>query len=316
MLKTSARRVALAGVSLAVVIGMAAMTSACGVRPGATAAEPVINPPTTSTSTPSATTPSEAPSPVAAPTMSPVPTNPNGLPIDPQAMVAAATNVEPNTTLGATVYDRFQDQVLLSVNPDRQFRSASLVKLLIAIDALNQGADEDTRQKIARMLSLSDDNLASLLWVRGGGAALVPRVAALIGLQSTEPPEAAVSGQWGEVKLTANDMVRVYQYVMDRLAPADHTLVVDALAQAPEYAADEFRQYFGIPDGLNTQWAIKQGWGNNSSAMVLHSTGLVGPEWRYLVILLTEHPLGSGWTRAARSVTAAAAALVGQLAGV
>lgn len=316
MRNSSARRVALVGVSLAVVIGMAAVTSACGVRPTATAADPVIIPQATSSSSaPSATTPSETSPPTVDPSVNST-TVPEAAPpvIDPQVVVAAAAGVEPNTTLGAVVYDRTLDRVLLSVNPDRQFRSASLVKLLIAIDALNRGADESTREKIARMLSLSDDNLASALWVQGGGAALVTRAAQLIGLQSTEPPE--VSGKWGEVKLTANDMVRAYQYVMNGLAPADHTLIVDALAQAPEYAADDFRQYFGIPDGLNTQWAIKQGWGNNNSAMVLHSTGLVGPEWRYVVILLTEHPLGSGWTTSARSVTAAAAALTGQLAGV
>lgn len=315
MRKSSARRVALAGVSLAVLIGMAAVTSACGVRPTATVADPVVIPQATSTS--ASTTPSEAPPPTtdtsASPTTGP---GPDGAPpmIDPQVVVSAAAGVEPNTTLGAVVYDRLLDRVLLSVDPDRQFRSASLVKLLIAIDALNRGADESTRQRIAQMLSMSDDNLASALWVQGGGAALVARAVALVGLQNTEPPE--VSGQWGEVKVTALDMVRVYKYVMDGLAPADHTLVVDALAQAPEYAADDFRQYFGIPDGLNTQWAIKQGWGNNNSAMVLHSTGLVGPEWRYVVILLTEHPLGSGWSTSARSVTAAAAALTGQLPGV
>jgi hypothetical protein len=43
--------------------------------------------------------------------------------------------------------------------------------------------------------------------------------------------------------------------------------------------------------------------------MVLHSTGLVGEGWRYIVVLLTEHPLGSGWGTCADSVTAAAGAL-------
>jgi hypothetical protein len=88
---------------------------------------------------------------------------------------------------------------------------------------------------------------------------------------------------------------------------------VDALAKATEYGADDFRQYFGIPDGLSAQWAIKQGWGNNDHTMVLHSTGLVGPKWRYIVVLLTEHPLGSGWKTCARSVTAAAEVLNQQL---
>jgi hypothetical protein len=50
--------------------------------------------------------------------------------------------------------------------------------------------------------------------------------------------------------------------------------------------------------------------------MVLHSTGLVGRDWRYVVVLLTEHPLGSGLRTSANAVTAAAEALRGELPGV
>jgi hypothetical protein len=109
--------------------------------------------------------------------------------------------------------------------------------------------------------------------------------------------------------VTANDVVRVYQYVLNELPAEDRTSIVDALARAPRYAADGFDQHFGLPDGLDAQWAVKQGWGNNDHAMVLHSTGLVGEGWRYIVVLLTEHPLGSGWGTCADSVTAAAGAL-------
>jgi hypothetical protein len=234
--------------------------------------------------------------------------------LDPGPLVAAATAVEPNTTLGAVVFDRVAGTELLTVEPDRQFRSASLVKLLIAIDVLSRGANATTRKRLARMLSTSDDDIASELWVEQDGPRLVTRTAKLIGLQGTAPPE--TYGRWGDTKLTARDVVRIYQFVMNDLPPEDHTLIVDALAQAPEYAADDFRQYFGIPDGLNAQWAIKQGWGNNDHTMVLHSTGLVGAKWRYVVVLLTEHPLGSGRTTCAKSVTAAAAALGEQLGGV
>lgn len=306
MLLSSARRPVLVGVVAVLAFGVVTLTGGCGARPTATIAEPVIVP----HSVPPTTTVSTEPAPVTTPAETPADTP---APIDPNALVQAAVGIEPNTTLGAVVFDRTTGQELLSYEADRQFRSASLVKLLIAIDLLSQGAGEGDRDRIARMLSMSDDDIASSLWVKDGGPALVTRAVSLIGLQSTEPPE--VSGQWGEVKLTAHDMVRVYQYVMNSLPPADHMLIVDALAQAPEYAADGFRQHFGIPDGLNTQWAIKQGWGNNKRAMVLHSTGLVGANWRYVVVLLTEHPLGSGWKTSATSVTAAAQALNGQLPG-
>ena len=119
---------------------------------------------------------------------------------------------------------------------------------MIAIDALNRGASASERQRLARMLSVSDDDIASSFWVKGGRPDIVTRTVALIGLTGTEPPESP--GKWGEVRITAHDMVLVYQYVMNHLPPEDRTLVVDALAQAPQYAADGFDQHFGIPDGL------------------------------------------------------------------
>lgn len=230
-----------------------------------------------------------------------------------KAIVKAAASVEPNTTLGAFVFDRTTGMTPLAYNADRPFRSASLVKLLIAIDALENGTDAEERERIARMLSLSDDNLASTFWVKDGGPRLVTRTAAELGLRGVRPPE--VPGQWGEVVVTPRDIATIYQYVLS-MPPDDRALIVRSLGQTSEVAADGFDQYFGIPRGFETQWAIKQGWGNNSEAMVLHSTGLVGPELRYIVVLLTEHPLGSGWQTSARSVTAAALAMNGHLPGL
>lgn len=308
MLNFTVRRVGL----VAAVIGVAIATGACGARPTADVGDPVILAAPAPVSTPQVEVVTPSPAPPPAPPPAP---GPAGAPstIDVAALEEAARGVEPDTTLGAVVFDRVLGTFPLSLNGDRQFRSASLVKLMIAIDVLNRGASGSERQRLARMLSLSDDPIASSFW-SAVGPGLVPRVAQLVGLQSTEAPEPA--GKWGEVRLTANDMVRVYQYVLNDLPPEDHTLVMDALAQAPQYAADDFDQHFGIPDGLNTQWAIKQGWGNNDSSMVLHSTGVIGADWRYVVILLTEHPLGSGWRTSASSVTAAARALSGQLEGV
>lgn len=302
----AARRVTL----VATVLGAAIVASACGARPTASVGEPVI----LAAPAPTATV-QDAPQ-VETTQPTPPPDKPKDMgntPIDPNLLEQAAVGAEPNTTLGAVVLDRTTGTELVAINADRQFSSASLVKLMIAVDALNQGVSASDRQKLARMLSVSDDNLASSFWVKDGGQRIITRVAALVGLAATEPP--SDPGQWGEVQLTAHDMVRMYQYVMTSLPPEDHTLIVDALAQAPEYAADDWDQYFGIPDGLNIQWAIKQGWGNNSKTMVLHSTGLVGAHWRYIVVLLTEHPLGSGWRTSEGAVTATAAALNGHLPG-
>ena len=244
----------------------------------------------------------------------PLPKNPEGPRAVPgDRLSRAAAGVEPGTTLGAVVYDRTTGTSPVEYNASRPFSSASLVKLLIAIDVLEQGAGAADRERVARMLTLSDDDLASMFWVRQGGPELVTRMSSELGLGGVRPP--AVSGQWGEVVVTPRDVVSIYRAVLD-LAPADRSLIVDALAEAPRHAADGFDQHFGIPDGLDAEWAVKQGWGSNDHAMVLHSTGLAGPRFRYVVVLLTEHPLDVDWTTAADSVTEAAASMNGQLPGL
>jgi hypothetical protein len=81
------------------------------------------------------------------------------------------------------------------------------------------------------------------------------------------------------------------------------------LSGVPKVAADGFDQYFGIPDGMpNTSWAVKQGWGTSGSQAVMNSTGLVGPGWRYAVVVLAAAPANSYATLPA-TVTAAAGAL-------
>jgi hypothetical protein len=233
--------------------------------------------------------------------------------IDPSVVESAAAKVEPNTVLGAVVVDRVAGSIPLSVNLQRQFRSASLVKLLIAIDVLDRGATAGDRERLVDMIVLSDDNIASSYWVEGGRPDIIDRTATMLGLKDTMPPEDP--GRWGEVLLSPADVARIYRYILD-MPPADRSLLIRAMGAASRVAADGFDQYFGIPDGLQAQWAIKQGWGNNSTTMALHSTGLVGENWRYIVVLLTEHPRGVGWQTSADSVTAAAAALHGHLPGV
>jgi hypothetical protein len=282
--------------------GLAALTG-CAAPQGHAVLVPV-----TSLSTraqPPATPETTVPRPVQAP--APPPRT-----IDPAAVIAAARAVEPKTTVGVLVVDLVAHTELLSIEPDRPFHSASLVKLLMAIDALVRGADEALRARIGTMLRLSDDGIANALWTRGGGPDLVARTGQAIGLTGTRPP--AVPGQWGDVVVTARDVVRIYEYVLTRLSEPDRALVVGAMAEAPRTAADGFDQHFGIPAGLpGRPWAIKQGWGNNATDMVLHSSGLVGVDWRYVVVVLTEHPLRVAWRTAADSVTAAAQSLAAVL---
>jgi beta-lactamase class A len=228
------------------------------------------------------------------------------------ARVNQATQaVLPDSQVGFEVFDRTTGSILASENADQQVASMSVVKLLIALDVLasDNGAapDAGTQQQLHQMLANSDDQIASDLWTAGGGPAIVTRMVSLLRLTGTGAP--GDPGQWGDTKTTPQDMVTVYRYIADQLPKRSQDLILGALSEAPKVAADGFDQYFGIPEGMpNASWAIKQGWGTSGSQAVMNSTGLVGPEWRYVVIVLGTAPANSYATLPA-VVTAAAGAL-------
>lgn len=225
---------------------------------------------------------------------------------------SAVRSAAPAAAAGAVVFDRQSGTPLLQLNAGRKFRSASLVKLLIAVDDLHRNgsagpAGPGRADRLRRMLSLSDDAEASRLWVDGGGSTLVTRTARRLGLTGTEPPD--IPGRWGDVLLTAHDVVRVYQHILDELPARDRALIVSALAAAPRRAADGRDQYFGIPEAVRGPFAVKQGWSDSAGDYVVHSTGVVGPDRRYIVVLLVSAPAATGWDDLRDATTAAARAV-------
>lgn len=219
--------------------------------------------------------------------------------------------VLPNARDGFEVVDLQTGTVLTSSHADQQFAAMSVVKLLIALDALARNnwvtPDGETQQEIHQMLADSDDEIANQAWTAGGGPATVTRMVSRLGLTGTQPPEDP--GEWGDTLITPEDMVTVYRYLTDQVPVPDRDLLLGALADAPRIAADGFNQYFGIPDGLpHTTWAIKQGWGTSGSQAVMESTGLVGRDLRYVVVVLASAPANS-YSTVPSVITAGASAL-------
>ncbi|WP_199442161.1 hypothetical protein [Umezawaea beigongshangensis] len=199
---------------------------------------------------------------------------------------------------------------LAAVAPEERFASASLVKLLIALDVLDRTPDvpDETRRRLRLMLSASDDDVASELWTAGGGPEIVRRTAGRLGLRGTRPPERP--GLWGATTTTARDVGLVYRHVVADLPAGRHDLLVDALAAASRTASDGFDQHFGVPAALaGPPLAVKQGWGARSGRVVVHSSGLVGGSGLLAVVVLTSWPPGTDWAVAVRAVTAATRAL-------
>ncbi len=223
----------------------------------------------------------------------------------------AARAIVPDAQAGVEVFDRRAQTVLTSAGAGQQFASMSTVKVLIALDILSdnnwQLPDSATQQQLARMLADSDDTIANGFWAEDGGPAAVTRISDLLKLTGTKPP--ADPTEWGDTLTTPHDMVTVYRFITDQIPAADRDLILTAMTHAPRYAADGVDQYFGIPDGLpQAPWAIKQGWGTSGNQAMFHTTGLVGPDSRYVVVVLTAAPAGE-YATAPEATTAATSSL-------
>ncbi|TDC44534.1 hypothetical protein E1281_33595 [Actinomadura sp. KC345] len=204
------------------------------------------------------------------------------------------------------------------------FRSASLVKILMALDYMQENrVTAEDRALMGRMLRSSDDGAATELWRRGGQDEILERMVPKAGLRETAGPPADKPGFWGYTALSARDVVQTYRYLLDEAPDAHREFVLEQLRKATPCGTDGFDQTFGIPQALEKPWAVKQGWSGFGDAPagpcrgarpaawrpdlgigrpVLHTSGLVGEQ--KIVVVLTLHPAGSSFERAAARITA------------
>ncbi|WP_131815605.1 hypothetical protein [Thermostaphylospora chromogena] len=270
----------------------------------------------------------------------------------PQKGAPVKPEVPPGTTAGYVVFDRKANKTLLHHNATRRFRSASVIKILIAYDFLESAERVSTADaaKIAAMLRSSDDDAASEFWRRGGRKKIVQRMARKIGLRHTTPPPDHKPGFWGYSSLSAQDVVRTYRYLLHGADRKIADVILGHLRKATKCGSDGFDQSFGIPSAVPRPWAVKQGWsgfgttpparcaddasgaaaapppaGQGAPAStntdtttiaaadgavpdlgrpVLHTTGLVGGDDRFIMVVLTAHPAGSSWASSVERTTA------------
>ncbi|WP_020107187.1 hypothetical protein [Nocardia sp. 348MFTsu5.1] len=211
--------------------------------------------------------------------------------------------------LEAAILDTQTGQLALGGRPAIPMLSASLSKLIVAVDIVDRRraeglvVDPFAIDLIRQALGPSDDLAMNELWTGFDGAGAVGRVAARLGLTGTVMPEDP--SIWGEVTVTAADIARIYRHVL-RMPQRDRDLIIGALAAAPAVAADGFDQDFGLLAPRSTgPIAAKQGWmccwGTTS---YLHSAGLVGDEGRFVVVLLSRQELEEDWQAGRDRLTA------------
>jgi hypothetical protein len=221
-----------------------------------------------------------------------------------QATADAAAKGADITTI---VLDRATRQRVSNGN-GRGIAIASVVKLFIADDLLlrNGPLSPDDRKLFDSMLRSSDDSAAEVFWNRGGGSAIVTRVAARYGLGGTRPPG---NGRWFNTISTAADLVRYYDMMLSGaggLPREKADMIVNNLAASAPTGIDGtqpggvYPQRFGIPEGLYGEpVAVKQGWMCCIGADWMHlSTGIIGPDRRYVMVIGSDQPAGAAQARA------------------
>ncbi|TXS26383.1 hypothetical protein EAO70_03065 [Streptomyces sp. adm13(2018)] len=251
------------------------------------------------------------------------------------AVAPASPQVPAGVTAGVAVFDRQTGTFTEQLAPAATFRSASVVKLLIALDFLwNRSPDTlpaADRTRLDAMLRSSQDAAASHYWSAYGGSAIVGRMVTRLGLTDTAPPPAGYEGYWGYTAMSARDTVKTYRYILESAPAPVRSFVMDRLRQSTRCASDSFDQHFGIAGAFDRPWAVKQGWsgryaqGNcgpagaaaargtdvpgpaspatggasvDLSRPALHTTGTVGAGDRSIVAVLTLHPDGTSYGKA------------------
>lgn len=219
-----------------------------------------------------------------------------------------------NTTVAISYMDRvtgeYRDNGSMA---HARFGSASLVKLFIADDLLYRAhrgefamSDYDWQQ-MSVMLRSSDDPAASRFWSGHGGPAIVNRVKARYGLNEVQPPASAP--WWGLTQVTSFDLTLYYKRMIAGEGGLPSFLIDYMIAQLRAFTAngtDGFYQRMGLPDGLpgESVMGVKQGWMCcQNSVRTIHSTGIVGPDARYLVIVLGQEGSGGTYQHTKDSVT-------------
>ncbi|HEY0494363.1 MAG TPA: hypothetical protein VGD48_01395 [Kutzneria sp.] len=180
---------------------------------------------------------------------------------------AQPLTVPDGITAGIMVFDRHTHATELQYNAHQRFRSASLVKLLIALDYLETNGTDVPPEDLAQlqpMLRSSDDDAASYLWVKDGWETIVRRMVAKIGLTYTAPP--VNRGIWGYTAVSAADVVKIYDYILTGADPAVRDFIMGNLRRSTKCGNDGFGQSFGIPGAVHRPWAVKQGWSGFGAA--------------------------------------------------
>ena len=240
---------------------------------------------------PASTSPASHPPASVAPARCPLPSS--RLDCDFQRRILAAQQYAKSRpgTVGIVLRDRSTGAVWRNAFADRPVWTASTIKLAMTVDLLTrQRADRISlsshdRTLIQRMLHSSDDSAADELWFAYAGQDHLTynRDFPAYGLTGLQPQRGFTKfyPYWGFQKCTPDDLDRLMQYVLSRLAVADRRYIVDQLQHV---APDQRWGVWGA--GAAAEPGNKDGWSSEQGGWVMNTVGFVGPAQRYVLTIM------------------------------
>jgi hypothetical protein len=219
---------------------------------------------------------------------------------------------------GVAVLDRSTGRLTVGAEGAVAFYSASVVKLFTVVDILHrmQTGDAtltaDQRTQIRRALRLSDNQAMTALWNAFGGPRTLTELVPLAGLRDTRPP--AQPAEWGETALSPRDVTAVYRYALTALAPANRDLLLTSLATPGTISSGGFDQSYGVLRRPGLSGAVgKQGWMVDRGNLYLHTSGAVGQDHRYVIVVLSKQPASVGYPLARQRIDSAVSGIAAAL---
>jgi hypothetical protein len=288
--------------ALAVLLSMLAALAGCGHPPASVWSQPTVGGTSGGPTAPTATGSAGAPTPAA------------GDPQQHQRDAAALVHAKPGY-LGVIVRDRRTGSVWRTGVTDHPTWTASTIKLALVTSLLERAGtgeitlDATAHQQIADILNFSSDGAATTLWNRYGKDAQVTRFQQVYGMTGL----AFIPGFpriWGHMKCTAEDLMRLISYVLDRLDRTDRDYIVNGMRHVGTI------QQWGVwAAGPALQPGTKNGWSiepdGGSKHWVTNTVGFAGPDQRYAVAVMYHLPTGASIGDGVHAVSDVIATLFG-----
>jgi hypothetical protein len=216
----------------------------------------------------------------------------------PDYLAAARTKIEAYVAkvgkghLTLAVQDR-KSAIAVSVGTTR-FQTASIIKVDILAALLlreRQGKHDITdgdRRNAKKAITLSDNDAATALFGKIGGAAGLIAANKMFGMKDTKP-----IAHWGTSTTTAADQIRLLTAITDESGPLDddgRRYLFDLMSQVDE------GQDWGVPAAASAETTgvyVKNGWDNVSVDAGLWQVNTIGrlvePDHDWLVAVLSNH---------------------------